>query len=155
MTDRVTEIAALRKQFGERTAALVETVLLRRRAADKLPGTGEWLFTDEALQQASAAAVASHRAQRLAGRIVHDVTCSIGTEVAALRGCAARVVGSDIDPVRLAMARHNLGAAADLCALRWNTVAAPLVDTEGGIRAGGCWEPAFVMRAGEVILPAG
>jgi len=115
LTDRVTEIAALRKQFGDRTPALVETVLLRRRAADKLPGTGEWLFTDEALQQASAAVVASHRAQRLAGGIVHDVTCSIGTEVAALRGCAARVVGSDIDPVRLAMARHNLGAAADLC----------------------------------------
>jgi hypothetical protein len=115
LTDRVTEIAVLRKQFGDRTPALVETVLLRRRAADKLPGTGEWLFTDEALQQASAAAVASHRAQRLAGRIVHDVTCSIGTEVAALRGSAARVVGSDVDPVRLAMARHNLGAAADLC----------------------------------------
>jgi hypothetical protein len=115
LTDRVTEIAALRKQFGDRTPALVETVLLRRRAADKLPGSGAWLFTDEALQQASAAVVASHRAQRLAGGIVHDVTCSIGTEVAALRGCAARVVGSDIDPVRLAMARHNLGAAADLC----------------------------------------
>ncbi|WP_414687300.1 THUMP-like domain-containing protein [Mycobacterium sp.] len=115
LTDRVTEIATLRKQFGDRTPALVETVLLRRRAADKLPDTGEWLFTDEALQQATAAPVASHRAQRLAGRVVHDVTCSIGTEVAALCGCAARVVGSDIDPVRLAMARHNLGAAADLC----------------------------------------
>jgi hypothetical protein len=115
LTDRVTEIAALRVQFGDRTAVLVETVLLRRRAADKLPGSGEWLFTDEALQQASAAPVASHRAQRLTGRIVHDVTCSIGTELAALRGSAARVVGSDIDSVRLAMARHNLGAAANLC----------------------------------------
>jgi hypothetical protein len=93
----------------------VETVLLRRRAADKLPGAGDWLFTDEALQQATAARVASHRAQRLAGRVAHDVTCSIGAEVAALRGSAARVVGSDIDPVRLAMARHNLGDAADLC----------------------------------------
>jgi hypothetical protein len=94
---------------------LVETVLLRRRAVDKLPGAGQWLFTDEAMQQATAAPVASHRAQRLAGRVVHDVTCSIGTEVEALRGCAGRVLGSDIDPVRLAMARHNLGAAADLC----------------------------------------
>jgi hypothetical protein len=93
----------------------VETVLLRRRAADKLPGTDEWLFTGEALQQATAAPVASHRAQRLAGRVVHDVTCSIGTEIASLRGSATRVLGSDIDPVRLAMARHNLGASADLC----------------------------------------
>ena len=94
---------------------LVETVLLRRRAADKLPGTGDWLFTDEALQQASAGAVALHRAKRLRGNVIHDITCSIGTELAALRGSAARVIGSDIDPVRLAMARHNLGDTADLC----------------------------------------
>ena len=114
-TSRVADIAALRKQFGDRTPVLVETTLLRRRAVDKLPGTGSWLFTDAALQQASAAPVASHRAQRLAGRIVHDVTCSIGTELAALSGSAARAVGSDIDPVRLAMARHNLGATVDLC----------------------------------------
>ncbi|HEY6855388.1 MAG TPA: class I SAM-dependent methyltransferase [Mycobacterium sp.] len=118
LTDRVSEIAALRIQFGDRTPALVETVLLRRRATSKLsglPGSGDWLFTDEALQQASAAPVALHRAKRLSGKVIHDVTCSIGTELAALRGVATRVVGSDIDPVRLVMARHNLGATADLC----------------------------------------
>jgi hypothetical protein len=118
LTDRVGEIGALRKQFGDRTPALVETVLLRRRAATKLsglPGSGDWLFTDEALQQASAAPVALHRAKRLSGNVIHDVTCSIGTELAALSGSATRAVGSDIDPVRLAMARHNLGSAADLC----------------------------------------
>ncbi len=115
LTDRIADIASVRKQFGGRTPALVETVLLRRRANVKLPGTGNWLFTDEALQQASAAVVAQHRARRLSGAVVHDVTCSIGTELAALRGTAAQVVGSDLDPVRLAMARHNLGADADLC----------------------------------------
>ncbi len=99
---------------------LVETTLLRRRAADKLGALGDvsnWLFTDEALQQATAGPVALHRAKRLAGAgvVVHDATCSIGTELAALRGSGVRAVGSDIDPVRLAMARHNLGAAADLC----------------------------------------
>ena len=96
----------------------METVLLRRRAAAKLsglPGTHDWLFTDEALQQASAAPVALHRSERLRGNMIHDVTCSIGTELAALRGSAARVVGSDVDAVRLAMARHNLGDAVDLC----------------------------------------
>ncbi|EUA90521.1 hypothetical protein I551_3000 [Mycobacterium ulcerans str. Harvey] len=41
---------------------------------------------------------------------MHDATCSIGTELAALCRSAATVIGSDIDPVRLAMARHNLGA---------------------------------------------
>ncbi len=118
LTDRVAEIARLRKQFGDRTPVLVETVLLRRRAEAKLaglPGTRDWLFTDEALQQASAAPVALHRSKRLSGRVVHDVTCSVGTELAALRGSAAGLVGSDIDPVRLAMARHNLGDAVGLC----------------------------------------
>ena len=38
LTDRVGEIARLRKQFGDRTAVLVETVLLRRRASAKLSG---------------------------------------------------------------------------------------------------------------------
>lgn len=97
----------------------METTLLRRRAADKLGDRGsEWLFTDEALQQATATPVAAHRARRLAGRVVHDVTCSIGTELAALSETAARAVGSDIDPVRLAMARHNLSTRdgdVDLC----------------------------------------
>jgi THUMP domain-like len=98
---------------------LVETTLLRRRAAEKLGelAVSNWLFTDEALQQATAAPVALHRAGRLAGAgvRVHDATCSIGTELAALRRAGVRALGSDIDAVRLAMARHNLGAAADLC----------------------------------------
>ena len=115
LTDRVTEIGALRARYGERTGVLVETTLLRRRAAAKLPGTGDWLFTDEALQQATAAPVAAHRAARLAGRAVHDATCSIGTEIAALAPVASGLIGSDVDEVRLAMARHNLGAAALWC----------------------------------------
>ncbi len=115
---RIADIAAARARFGERAPVLVETTLLRRKAAEKLGELGDvsgWLFTDEALQQATAARVALHRAGRLAGRVVHDATCSIGTELAALNGRAERVVGSDIDPVRLAMARHNLGSAALLC----------------------------------------
>ncbi|HSS23212.1 MAG TPA: class I SAM-dependent methyltransferase [Mycobacterium sp.] len=120
---RIADIAAARARFGDRAAVLVETTLLRRRAADKLGQLGpnfqvsNWLFIDEALQQATAAPVALHRARRLAeaGVVVHDATCSIGTELAALRVSGARAVGSDIDPVRLAMARHNLGQRADLC----------------------------------------
>jgi len=120
-TTRIADIAAVRARFGDRAPVLVETTLLRRRAAEKLGelGVSGWLFTDEALQQATAAVVALHRARRLAGHLVHDATCSIGTEVAALRRCTVPAVGSDIDPVRLAMARHNLGASdepwAGLC----------------------------------------
>ncbi len=120
---RVADVAAARARFGERAPVLVETTLLRRRAPEKLgelgPGlpVSRWLFTDEALQQATAAPVAVHRARRLAraGLVVHDATCSIGTELAALRGRGVRAVGSDIDPVRLAMARHNVGESAGLC----------------------------------------
>jgi hypothetical protein len=110
----VADIASARASFGERAAALVETTLLRRRAAAKFADPSGWLFTDEALQQATAEPVAAHRARRLAGADVHDATCSIGTELAALRNSASSVVGSDIDPVRLAMARHNV-ADVDLC----------------------------------------
>ncbi|MGF6885871.1 hypothetical protein ABIA39_007616 [Nocardia sp. GAS34] len=99
-----------RNRYADRAAALVETVRLRRRAAAKLDDAGEWLFTDDALQQATPSVVARHRARRLAGRTVHDVTCSIGAELAALGRVCPVVVGSDLDGIRLAMAVHNLGS---------------------------------------------
>ncbi|SPM37969.1 SAM-dependent methyltransferase, partial [Mycobacterium numidiamassiliense] len=117
---RIADTTAVRARFGARAPVLMETTLLRRRAVDKLGELGpvsDWLFTDEALQQATAAPVALHRAGRLAaaGAVVHDATCSVGTELAALHGSGVRALGSDIDPVRLAMARHNVGSRVDLC----------------------------------------
>jgi hypothetical protein len=110
----VADIGTARARFGDRAAVLVETVQLRRRAAAKLDEPADWLLTDEALQQATAAPVARHRAARLAGARVHDATCSIGAELVALREHADVLVGSDIDAVRLAMARHNLGPGVPL-----------------------------------------
>ncbi|MEV0851675.1 THUMP-like domain-containing protein [Nocardia fluminea] len=121
------DIEQVRRTHGDRTAALIETVRLRRKAVAKLPAAGEWLFTDDALQQATPALVARHRAARLAGRAVHDVTCSIGAELSELAAVCPAVIGSDLDDVRLAMAAHNL-----------TTV--PLSATDGGsdgIRVGG------------------
>jgi hypothetical protein len=111
---RIADIASVRTRFGERVAVLVETTLLRRKAVGKFVDPDGWLFTDEALQQATAGPVARHRARRLAGAVVHDVTCSIGAELAALRDTASLVIGSDLDPVRLAMARHNV-SGVELC----------------------------------------
>jgi len=145
---RVADVAAARARFGDRAPVLVETTLLRRRAAAKLEQlcpdfqASNWLFTDEALQQATAAPVARHRARRLAAAslpLVHDATCSIGTELAALRGWGVRALGSDIDPVRLAMARNNLGSTAELCradALRPVTRDAVVVVDPGRRRGG-------------------
>lgn len=45
------------------------------------------------------------------GRDVHDVTCSVGADLVELARCASRVIGSDVDDVRLAMARHNCASA--------------------------------------------
>lgn len=104
------DIGGVRARFGARGAALVETVLLRRKAVPKLAGEG-WLLTDDAMQQATPSPVAAKRARRLAGRRVHDVTCSIGAELHELVAQCPLVLGSDLDPVRLAMATRNVPAA--------------------------------------------
>ncbi|WP_026918280.1 class I SAM-dependent methyltransferase [Gordonia shandongensis] len=109
------EMPDLRARYGDRAAALVEIVRTRRKAAGKLADAGELLAGDVALQQATASAVAEHRAADIARHrpdaVVHDVTCSIGAEVVALADTPgiAGVIGSDTDPVRLAMAEHNIG----------------------------------------------
>ena len=108
------DLTALRSRYPEHAAALVETVRARRRAAGKLANADELLADDNAVQQATATPVAALRAAEIArrhpGAMVHDLTCSIGAELSALAaepGIGA-VLGSDLDPVRLAMAQHNL-----------------------------------------------
>ncbi|MFJ7218473.1 class I SAM-dependent methyltransferase [Amycolatopsis sp. NPDC098790] len=111
LADRIASVAAVRRLVGEEhAAAVLETVLLRRKAVSKVDADG-WLFTSDALQQASATPVARHRAARLAGLDVHDVTCSVGADLVEIARVARRALGSDLDSVRLEMARHN-GTAA-------------------------------------------
>lgn len=105
------DLERTRRDFADAAPALIETVRLRRRAAAKLADAGHWLFTDDAVQQATPTMVARRRAQRLAGRAVHDVTCSVGAELVELARACPAVIGSDLDTVRLAMAAHNLAAA--------------------------------------------
>lgn len=90
-----------RAAYGEYGRAVVE--LLTVRASGKIPAG--WLADSDAAQQATPLAVAKERARRIGERFVHDVTCSIGTEGYCAQG---QWLGSDLDPVRLAMARHNL-----------------------------------------------
>lgn len=106
---RLADVAAARERVGVRfAAAVLETAVLQRRATSKLDAAEGWLCTGHALQQATTTAVARHRAKRLAGRDVHDVTCSIGADLHEVASVARRCVGSDIDRVRLLMAQHNL-----------------------------------------------
>ncbi|NUT98569.1 MAG: class I SAM-dependent methyltransferase, partial [Saccharothrix sp.] len=101
---RLDDVKRARQVSPDHTGAVLETVLLRRKAVSKVD-FAEGLFTDDALQQATPRQVAAHRAKRFAGRVAHDVTCSIGADLAALPEGS---FGSDLDPVRVAMARHNL-----------------------------------------------
>jgi hypothetical protein len=109
---RIADVAAARRIAGEEhAAAVIETVVLRRKAMSKVDDSEAWLFTGDALQQASATLVARHRASRLTGLDVHDVTCSVGADLVEIARVARRCVGSDLDEVRLAMASHNSAEA--------------------------------------------
>ena len=110
-------LGQLRSRYPEHFAAVAEVTRARRRAAGKLAHAETLLADDDAVQQATATPVAALRAADIAARhsgaVVHDVTCSIGGELAALAAQPGigGVLGSDVDHVRLAMAQHNLEAA--------------------------------------------
>nr|WP_296767787.1 class I SAM-dependent methyltransferase [Rhodococcus sp. (in: high G+C Gram-positive bacteria)] len=134
----VSDIATARRAHGEHSAALVETATLRRKARSKIHGGENWLLTDDAVQQATPSVIAARRATRLAGRDVHDVTCSIGTELAALSTTPGSVIGSDLDPIRLRMAEHNApGAGVFRADALTPTSRGTVVLADPGRRAGG------------------
>ncbi|MDX2355710.1 THUMP-like domain-containing protein [Dietzia sp. PP-33] len=107
----VASTAAVRRADPGHAAAAIDVVTARRRAHGRVRGAERMLLTDEAVQQATAWPVAALRAGRLAGRDVHDVTCSVGAELGELLRAAGRVVGSDLDPLRARMAAHNVPGA--------------------------------------------
>ena len=110
--DTLRELERLRRQVSPAQArAALELVLLRRRAQRKFPAADQLYFTREALEQASAAPVAAHRAARLAAAgHVADLGCGIGSDALALAAAGARVTAVDRDPLRLAMAQANAAA---------------------------------------------
>lgn len=115
--------ARLRSKYGQYGRALAELMVARRSARGARPVDAkvsesvvdEWLVDAESVQQATVLFIAQYRARRLAlapslqaGALVHDVTCSIGSELAALAGEGLTAIGSDIDSGRVAMAQHNM-----------------------------------------------
>ncbi|QCB28262.1 THUMP-like domain-containing protein [Corynebacterium endometrii] len=98
-----------REHCGDYGRAVME--LASARATGKVPS--QWLADSESVQQATPLAVTEYRASLLARagvELVHDVTCSIGTEGAALTRKNVTYLGSDLDGVRLRMARYNVPA---------------------------------------------
>lgn len=137
------DTAALRGRFGDHGRAVTELTRARRSATGKFPTT--WLTDHDAAQQATPAAVAEARATRLRDHLgtdalIHDVTCSIGTEGTAIDTAGLRYLGSDLDASRLAMARHNLGPGSWLAradALAPASQGADAVIADPARRAGG------------------
>lgn len=101
-------LTRLRKQYAPDVAsAALETAQLRQKAITKFSLAKEMFFTDSALQQSTGEEVASYHAALLTGYpMVADLGCGIGGD-AVMMGQQTHVIGLDLDPLRLAMARHN------------------------------------------------
>ena len=111
--DVLPALSKLRQRFTQDEAsALVEQALLIKRGGLKFPHAPAMVFERSALEQATSLPVSVHRATRLASispSLILDASVGIGGDAIALTSLAP-VVGMDIDPLRLMMARHNVGA---------------------------------------------
>lgn len=120
-TSSVRDASALRERFGPQARAAIELVRARRSLAAKMdPTRAETWWSDvDAAQQATPQSVAAFRAQYLRSlgvTQVADVTCSVGADLVALREAGLDAAGSDLDPVRLQMARRNAPDTPLACA---------------------------------------
>ncbi len=107
--------AQLRKgAAAEHVAAALTQADLRRRAVAKFgDDAARMYFTPDGLEQATRRPVAQHRAARLVAaqtRTVIDLGCGIGGDLVAVAGAGITVAGIDLDPLRVEVARANLGA---------------------------------------------
>ncbi|MGQ9698753.1 MAG: THUMP-like domain-containing protein, partial [Armatimonadota bacterium] len=103
---------AMRRAFpGPYGGAALQMAELRRRAESKFSLAHRMYFTPDGLEQASAEAVAQHRARRFAGFArMADLCCGIGGDAVAIAGVADMLVAVDRDPVKVRMAELNLCA---------------------------------------------
>ncbi len=107
--DFLAHFSTLSREYSPDLArAALEIAILRKEAFAKFPFASQMYFTREAMEQASAYEVSVYRSERFRGfRFLADLGCSIGADSLSLAALAP-VVGVDLDPLRLAMARQNL-----------------------------------------------
>lgn len=109
-SDPFKKLALLKAEHGDYSRAVAE--LLDARSKGKLPAT--WYLDSDSVQQATPLPVAAERFDRirrvLGDVLVHDVTCSIGTEGAACLAAEMSYIGSDLSLPRLVMAQANVDA---------------------------------------------
>lgn len=98
---------ALRRLVGAALAPLaLDQARWRSRARAKHPAGDRLWWTGEAVEQASAHDVATHRASRFRTRPV-DLCCSVGGDLLPLAARHPGAVGVDLDEARLLLARAN------------------------------------------------
>lgn len=111
--DPPARVLALRKRgmAAEIAAGAVEVADARWRARFRFPDSDRLFWTREALEQATAPAIAAYHAARLAplGRVA-DLGCGVGMDAIALAEAGAAVVAIERDPARLVFARANAAA---------------------------------------------
>lgn len=102
-------LTRLRRDFvPELAGAVLEQARLRQRGQAKFGADAAALFyTTDALEQASDPLVRRYRALKLAGAQVIDAGCGMGADSLAFAAAGCRVLGLDLDPVRVAIAQHN------------------------------------------------
>ena len=110
-------ITALRRDLSPQNAgSALELARLRKKAVSKFGDDAAMMyFTREALEQASDPLIRQWRARNPAVPVV-DAGCGIGADSLAFAQDDCDVIGLDIDPLRVAMARLNaeaLGVAAE------------------------------------------
>lgn len=105
-------LTRLRGAYTARQAgAALEMARLRVKAVDKFGAAAERLFfTREALEQASDPLIRRYRAGLAGAAPVVDACCGIGSDALAFAQEGSGVLGLDIDPLRIAIARHNAAA---------------------------------------------
>lgn len=115
--NRLSLVTQLRQAHTlEQVSAAVSMAEWRAKAIDKFgEDTHKLLFTDDALQQASDPFIRQYRARKLADSDldnirVLDVCCGIGTDSIAFARAGMIVHGIDLNPTRIAIARHNAEA---------------------------------------------
>lgn len=105
-------LTSLRRQVSPQQAgAALEMARLRRKAAEKFgDGARRMFFTRESLEQASDPLVRRYRSRIANRKRVLDVCCGIGSDSLAMAEAGGDVLGLDIDPVRIEIARYNAAA---------------------------------------------
>ncbi len=106
-------ITSLRRELSlTQAAAALEQAQLRRKAVRKFGDDASKLyFTRDALEQASDPLIRRYRAwENRDYSLVVDACCGIGADSIAFAQAGRDVIGLDIDPVRVAMARLNAEA---------------------------------------------